>query len=169
MSNTAEPATDANTDAAAGAGAANTTIFKSLTDKVNAEDFDVNNENNVLFTLEQKYNRHLETRQHTLHLLKQQQASQQNLLQELNKDMVRPTHICSTLHDAIREGRRSFDYDRDILERLERLYDGFRFTYTKKKNIITEKEKEMGEICEQIRELDKEISVLCSALRSITM
>lgn len=162
--------TDANTSTnAAGAGAANTTIFKSLTDKVNAEDFDVNNENNVLFTLEQKYNRHLETRQHTLHLLKQQQASQQNLLQELNKDMVRPTHICSTLHDAIREGRRSFDYDRDILERLERLYDGFRFTYTKKKNIITEKEKEIGEICEQIRELDKEISVLCSALRSITM
>ena len=167
--------TATNTDAAAantnaaGAGAANTTIFKSLTDKVNAEDFDVNNENNVLFTLEQKYNRHLETRQHTLHLLKQQQASQQNLLQELNKDMVRPTHICSTLHDAIREGRRSFDYDRDILERLERLYDGFRFTYTKKKNIITEKEKEMGEIYEQIRELDKEISVLCSALRSITM
>jgi hypothetical protein len=150
----------------AGAGAANTTIFKSLADKVNAVDFDVNN---VLLTLEQKYNRHLETRQHTLHLLKQQQTSQQNLLQELNKDMVRPTHICSTLHDAIREGRRSFDYDRDILERLERLYDGFWFTYTKKKNIITEKEKEMGEICEQIRELDKEISVLSSALRSITM
>ena len=72
MSTAADAVNTAAAVNTAGDGAANMTIFKSLADKVNAEDFDVNNE---LLTLEQKYNRHLETRQHTLHLLKQQQSS----------------------------------------------------------------------------------------------